>query len=241
MIDPHTRKPVSELASVTVTGPHLSTADAYATAAFAMGESAPQWLADLEGYRSFLVYADGRTWASPDSPSPPEPRQDRAVPADDLLPLLRSRLLVSYSPLLADTTATIVFTTGEPGPAAPAWTVDIERGRASARAGRPRRATATVRAERQVLDDVVSGRRSGVRAFLDGDLTVRGNLALALELDGLFPAEHREDARTHTRVDQRRRRGDVLPRVRPGRRPAGRPGARPERDQRLHAAADPDR
>lgn len=122
------------------------------------------------------------------------------MPADDLLPLLRSRLLGLYSPLLADTTATIVFTTGEPGPAAPAWTVDIERGRASARAGRPRRATATVRAERQVLDDVVSGRRSGVRAFLDGDLTVRGNLALALELDGLFPAEHREDARTHTRV-----------------------------------------
>ncbi len=63
--DPHTRQPVTVLGSVTVSGPRVSTADAYATAAFAMGDSATQWLADLSGYRSFVVRADGSTWASP--------------------------------------------------------------------------------------------------------------------------------------------------------------------------------
>ena len=45
--------------------------------------------------------------------------------------------------------------------------------------------------------DVISGSRGGVEAFLAGDLTVRGNLALALQLDGLFPADGgAEDGRT---------------------------------------------
>lgn len=117
------------------------------------------------------------------------------VPGNDLLPLLRERLLGLYSPLLADTSATILFTAG----GLATWTVAIQRGRTSARHGSPPSPTTTVRAQLPVLDDVVSGRRSGIEAFLSGDLTVRGNLALALQLDGIFPGDPADDSRTHTR------------------------------------------
>jgi len=115
---------------------------------------------------------------------------------NDLLPLLRERLVGIYSPLLAGTRASLLFTAG--GMAN--WTVDIEDGRASARRGGPPRPTTSVRAALPVLTDVVSGERSGVQAFLDGALTVRGNLALALQLDGLFPGEIPDDTRTSTRT-----------------------------------------
>jgi pimeloyl-ACP methyl ester carboxylesterase len=118
------------------------------------------------------------------------------VSEQDLLPLLRDRLRGAYSPLLADTTATILFTAG--GMAN--WTVEIEKGRVAARRGGPAHPTTTVRAPLPVLVDVVSGAESGVQAFLDGLLTVRGNLALALQLDGLFPGDSQDDRRTYTRV-----------------------------------------
>jgi pimeloyl-ACP methyl ester carboxylesterase len=118
------------------------------------------------------------------------------VPDNDLLPLLRERLLGTYSPLLAGTTASMLFTAG--GMAN--WTVEIEDGRASARRGGPPRPTTSVRAALPVLTEVVSGDRSGVQAFLDGALTVRGNLALALQLDGLFPGGTPDDTRTYTRT-----------------------------------------
>ncbi|SHF66131.1 Pimeloyl-ACP methyl ester carboxylesterase [Jatrophihabitans endophyticus] len=114
---------------------------------------------------------------------------------NDLLPLLEQRLLGLYHPLLADTVATILFSAG----GLANWTVEVERGRARARRGRPSHPTTTVRAPLSVLTEVASGSRSGVQAFLDGDLTVRGNLALALELDGLFPGEDDDDTRTYTR------------------------------------------
>jgi pimeloyl-ACP methyl ester carboxylesterase len=117
------------------------------------------------------------------------------VADNDLLPLLRTRLTGMYSPLLAETTASMVFTAG----GLANWTVDIKAGRASARRGVPANPTTTVRAVLPVLHEVVAGHRSGVQAFLDGTLTVRGNLALALELDGLFSGDATDDARTYTR------------------------------------------
>jgi thiamine biosynthesis lipoprotein len=65
VIDPFTGRPATELLSVTVVGPELTSADAYATAALAMGADAPGWLADLDGYEARVVGAQGRGWSSP--------------------------------------------------------------------------------------------------------------------------------------------------------------------------------
>lgn len=118
------------------------------------------------------------------------------MPDDDLLPLLHRRLLGTYSPLLADTVASLLFTAG--GPAN--WTVEIDRGRVTAKRGGPPNPTTSVRASSRVLHDVVSGSRSGIQAFLARELTVRGNLALALQLDGLFPSDTADHTRTLTRA-----------------------------------------
>jgi thiamine biosynthesis lipoprotein len=68
VIDPHTRKPATDLVSLTVVGLSLTYADAYATAAFAMGRKGPEWLAGLEGYEAFAITSDGRTLATPGLP-----------------------------------------------------------------------------------------------------------------------------------------------------------------------------
>jgi FAD:protein FMN transferase len=62
IVNPHTGLPATELASVTVVGPRISTADAYATAAFAMGGAAREWAESLDGYEVFAVAPDGATW-----------------------------------------------------------------------------------------------------------------------------------------------------------------------------------
>lgn len=59
VLDPHTGRPTDQLASVTITGRRLTTTDAYATAALAMGESALGWLQSLPEYEGFLVTATG--------------------------------------------------------------------------------------------------------------------------------------------------------------------------------------
>jgi FAD:protein FMN transferase len=59
VLNPHTRRPPSDVLSVTVVGPQLATADAYATAAFAMGaEAGPHWTARLRGYEALTILAD---------------------------------------------------------------------------------------------------------------------------------------------------------------------------------------
>ncbi len=66
IIDPHTGRPASGLASLTVVGPSLALADAYATAAFAMGPArARDWTASLEGYAAFAITGTGATWHTP--------------------------------------------------------------------------------------------------------------------------------------------------------------------------------
>jgi thiamine biosynthesis lipoprotein len=70
VVDPHTGSAPDGLLSVTVTGADLATADAYATAAFAMGaERAPGWLARLRGLDALAILADGRVLATPHFPA----------------------------------------------------------------------------------------------------------------------------------------------------------------------------
>jgi FAD:protein FMN transferase len=60
IVDPRTGRPPAGVLSVTVAGPELATADAYATAAFAMGADGPAWTATLRGYEALTILADGR-------------------------------------------------------------------------------------------------------------------------------------------------------------------------------------
>ncbi len=54
--------------SVTVTGPDLGTADAYSTAAFAMGAAGPDWTLRLRDYEAMTILADGTVLCTPDFP-----------------------------------------------------------------------------------------------------------------------------------------------------------------------------
>ena len=64
VINPFSREPATELIAVTVVGPELISADAYATAAFAMGAAAPRWLESLGGYEALVIGPDGQSWST---------------------------------------------------------------------------------------------------------------------------------------------------------------------------------
>lgn len=66
ILDPHTGQAASGLASLTVVGPSLTLADAYATAACAMGPAqAREWTASLGNYEAFAIASDGDIWQTP--------------------------------------------------------------------------------------------------------------------------------------------------------------------------------
>ena len=65
IVDPRSGRPPEGLLSVTVVGPDLARADAYATAAFAMGADGPAWTATLAGYDAMCVTSDDRVLATP--------------------------------------------------------------------------------------------------------------------------------------------------------------------------------
>jgi FAD:protein FMN transferase len=64
IINPLTATPARDLASVTVIGRSLTRADTYATAAFAMGSNALQWLEAQPGHQGLIVAADGMATAT---------------------------------------------------------------------------------------------------------------------------------------------------------------------------------
>ena len=63
--DPHTLAVPDELRSLTVVGPTLALADAFATAAFAMGERGIEWVAHQPGFGALGITRDDRVVWTP--------------------------------------------------------------------------------------------------------------------------------------------------------------------------------
>jgi FAD:protein FMN transferase len=64
IVDPHSGRPASGLLSITIAGDDLATADAYATAAFAMGEHGAAWASTRGPYQTFAILGDGTSVAT---------------------------------------------------------------------------------------------------------------------------------------------------------------------------------
>ena len=62
------------------------------------------------------------------------------------------------------------------------WTLGVEPDRLSLSAGAHPEADTTIFVDTETITSIIEGNRSGIEAFLSGDLRVRGNLALSLRL-----------------------------------------------------------
>lgn len=69
------------------------------------------------------------------------------------------------------------------------WTVRIDHGEVTLLSGAIKHPTCTIRTDATTLADMLIGRRSGVDAFLSGDLAARGSLATVLQIGGAFAPE----------------------------------------------------
>ncbi|HUY97192.1 MAG TPA: FAD:protein FMN transferase [Verrucomicrobiae bacterium] len=65
ILDPRTGRPPVGLLSMTVVGPSLTYADAFATAAYVMGEPGTIWVGGIPGYDALAITADHRTVWTP--------------------------------------------------------------------------------------------------------------------------------------------------------------------------------
>ncbi len=86
IVDALTGMPPRGVASVTVVGPDLGSADAMSTAAFAMGEDGPAWLAAEPGFESYTVFDDGRVIATAGFPVTVHGVTVGTTPAQDPFP-----------------------------------------------------------------------------------------------------------------------------------------------------------
>jgi FAD:protein FMN transferase len=69
VVDPRTGRAPTGVLSVTVTGPDLGRADAYSTAAFALGPDAAEWTMRLpRGYEAMTITADDQVLSTPGFP-----------------------------------------------------------------------------------------------------------------------------------------------------------------------------
>ncbi|CAL9339373.1 hypothetical protein SUDANB171_00237 [Streptomyces sp. enrichment culture] len=59
ILDPYAREPAGELLSLTLVGNRLTWTDSYATAAFARGSAARDWVEGLEGHEALAVTPRG--------------------------------------------------------------------------------------------------------------------------------------------------------------------------------------
>lgn len=102
-----------------------------------------------------------------------------ASPEDRLAQALERRLQVG-SPLGEGQRASVVFDAGHA-----AFTVVIDGAHMSIASDRVASPDAVVRANARTLAGIVEGVESGVGAFLDGRLSIRGNMGLVLRLEGI--------------------------------------------------------
>jgi thiamine biosynthesis lipoprotein len=68
VVDPVRGGAPDSVLSVTVVGPDLGDADAYSTAAFAMGLDGPAWTVGLDGYEAMTILADRTVLCTPGFP-----------------------------------------------------------------------------------------------------------------------------------------------------------------------------
>ena len=107
-------------------------------------------------------------------------RRLAAIPNLDAL--FSARVRQGVGAALADVRGRVVFSSPPVG----SWTVHLDEGRVRLTRGAVSAPDATVTADPATLGGVLDGRISGVEAFLNHGLVVRGNLALALQMDGAF-------------------------------------------------------
>jgi pimeloyl-ACP methyl ester carboxylesterase len=117
-----------------------------------------------------------------------------AIPNLDAL--FNARVHQGVQSALADERGSVVFD----APPAGSWTIQLDRGRVRLIRGRDWRARATITADPATLAAVLDGRLSGVGAYLDHGLTVRGDLAFALQIDGAFDVGERPDSHPVVKV-----------------------------------------
>ena len=102
------------------------------------------------------------------------------VPAAERIERALASRMRGAVPFEGGARATIVFDTG-----AAAWTLDFDAGGASLSTRRSPSPDAVIFAPSDVMAGVIEGTASGVDAWLAGKLTMRGNIALALRLQGM--------------------------------------------------------
>jgi pimeloyl-ACP methyl ester carboxylesterase len=102
---------------------------------------------------------------------------------------LRSFARAPTGPGAVDIKATVALDVGD----GEGWSLRLDRGRLFLAPGLVPKANTLVMTDPDTLLSLLQGEESGVKAFLDGRLKVRGNLALALRLDGVFDRPDRPD------------------------------------------------
>jgi pimeloyl-ACP methyl ester carboxylesterase/predicted lipid carrier protein YhbT len=105
--------------------------------------------------------------------------------AHDLEALFRQRLAAGLEPVLAVRKAAVLFDLGPAGQ----WTLTLDHGRPDIHRGTTRHPATVVRTDIETFTSILDGRTSGAAAFLGGQLVVRGDLSLGLQLDGAFAVE----------------------------------------------------
>jgi len=69
------------------------------------------------------------------------------------------------------------------------WSVEIEQGRVGFAGAN---SNTFIHGRPEVLEAIINGTASGVEAYLRGEIRVRGNVAMALQIEGLFASRRRD-------------------------------------------------